>query len=95
MPHRHCGAMMVAPMKTATYGRMFFGASAALFGFIALLWHDTDTWQNLQNSFLFYDAMITSRRQFRSKLRILAASRKQCSTSSLVQFDITCSSVAD
>ena len=26
---------------------MFFGASAVLFGVIALMWHDPDTWQNL------------------------------------------------
>jgi len=35
-------------MKTALYGRIVFGASAVLFGVIALLWHDSDTWQNLQ-----------------------------------------------
>jgi hypothetical protein len=35
-------------MKTAFYGRMVFGASAVLFGVIALMWHDADTWQNLQ-----------------------------------------------
>jgi hypothetical protein len=34
-------------MKTASYGRIFFGASAALFGVIALMWHDLDTWQSL------------------------------------------------
>jgi len=34
-------------MKTALYGRIFFGASAVLFGVIALMWHDTDTWQSL------------------------------------------------
>jgi hypothetical protein len=28
-------------------GRMVFGASAALFGVIALMWHDADTWQAL------------------------------------------------
>jgi hypothetical protein len=33
-------------MKT-TYGRIVFGASAVLFGVIALLWHDADTWQEL------------------------------------------------
>jgi hypothetical protein len=32
-------------MKTALYGRMVFGASAVLFGFIALLWRDVETWQ--------------------------------------------------
>jgi len=30
-------------MKTALYGRIVFGASAVLFGVIALLWHDADT----------------------------------------------------
>jgi len=34
-------------MKTAWYGRIVFGASAVLFGVIALLWHDADTWQSL------------------------------------------------
>ncbi len=34
-------------MKTALYGRILFGASAVLFGVIALLWHDADTWQEL------------------------------------------------
>ncbi|MBV8530616.1 MAG: hypothetical protein JO104_04810, partial [Candidatus Eremiobacteraeota bacterium] len=29
------------------YGRFAFGASAVLFGVIALLWHDADTWQAL------------------------------------------------
>jgi len=33
-------------MKTAPYGRIVFGASAVLFGVIALKWHDADTWQN-------------------------------------------------
>lgn len=36
-------------MKTALYGRIVFGASAVLFGFIALMWHDADTWQNLKH----------------------------------------------
>ena len=35
-------------MKTALYGRIVFGASAVLFGVIALMWHDPATWQNLQ-----------------------------------------------
>jgi hypothetical protein len=35
-------------MKTAFYGRFFFGASAVLFGVIALMWHDPETWQSLQ-----------------------------------------------
>jgi hypothetical protein len=34
-------------MKTAFYGRIVFGASAVLFGVIALMWHDSDTWQSL------------------------------------------------
>lgn len=34
-------------MRTAFYGRIVFGASAVLFGVIALLWHDADTWQTL------------------------------------------------
>ena len=36
-------------MKTALCGRMVFGASAVLFGVIALLWHDPDTWQELHH----------------------------------------------
>ncbi|MGA8527734.1 MAG: hypothetical protein WB629_16715 [Candidatus Sulfotelmatobacter sp.] len=36
-------------MKTASYGRIVFGASAVLFGVIALLWHDAATRQNLQH----------------------------------------------
>jgi hypothetical protein len=39
----------LGPMKTALYGRIFFGASAVLFGVIALMWHDANTWQNLQH----------------------------------------------
>ncbi len=35
-------------MKTAFYGRIVFGASAVLFGVIALMWYDSDTWQNLR-----------------------------------------------
>jgi hypothetical protein len=35
-------------MKTALYRRIFFGASAVLFGVISLTWHDADTWQNLR-----------------------------------------------
>jgi hypothetical protein len=34
-------------MKKALYGRIFFGASAVLFGLIALMWRDLDTWQTL------------------------------------------------
>ena len=35
-------------MKTASYGRIVFGASAVLFGVVALMWHDADTWQTLR-----------------------------------------------
>jgi hypothetical protein len=34
--------------KNSPYGRIVFGASAVLFGVIALMWHDPETWQNLQ-----------------------------------------------
>jgi len=34
-------------MSRPFYGRIIFGASAALFGVIALMWHDADTWQTL------------------------------------------------
>ena len=30
------------------FGRIVFGASAVLFGVIALMWHDADTWQTLR-----------------------------------------------
>ena len=36
-------------MKKVPYARIVFGASAVLFGTIALVWHDADTWQNLQH----------------------------------------------
>jgi hypothetical protein len=36
-------------MKTASYGRIVFGAAAVWFGVIALMWHDADTWQNLHH----------------------------------------------
>ncbi len=36
-------------MKATFYGRFVFGASAVLFGVIALMWRDSDTWQNLQH----------------------------------------------
>ncbi len=36
-------------MKTALYGRIVFGAAAVLFGVIALMWHDPDTWQNVHH----------------------------------------------
>lgn len=35
-------------MQKAWYGRIVFGAAAVLFGTIALLWHDSDTWQTLR-----------------------------------------------
>jgi len=35
-------------MKTASYGRIVFGASAVLLGVIALMWYDSDTWQTLR-----------------------------------------------
>ncbi|HXY10214.1 MAG TPA: hypothetical protein VEI52_20395 [Terriglobales bacterium] len=35
-------------MNMVLYGRIVFGASAVLFGVIALMWHDPDTWQNLR-----------------------------------------------
>ena len=35
-------------MKTGLYGRIVFGAAAALFGLIALMWRDSDTWQTLR-----------------------------------------------
>ncbi len=34
-------------MKSASSGRILFGASAAMFGMICLMWHDADTWQSL------------------------------------------------
>ena len=34
-------------MKPALYGRLIFGASAVLFGVIALRWHDPEAWQTL------------------------------------------------
>ncbi len=36
-------------MTAALYKRVVFGASAVLFGVIAFMWHDADTWQNLQH----------------------------------------------
>ena len=35
-------------MKMALQGRVVFGASAVLFGVIALMWHDAETWQTLR-----------------------------------------------
>ncbi|HKW35039.1 MAG TPA: hypothetical protein VJN92_18655 [Candidatus Acidoferrum sp.] len=34
--------------KQAVFGRIVFGGSAVLFGVIALMWHDADTWQTLR-----------------------------------------------
>jgi hypothetical protein len=36
-------------MKTASYGRFLFGASAVLFGIIGLMWHDAETWQSMSS----------------------------------------------
>jgi hypothetical protein len=36
-------------MKMPFYGRMLFGVSAVTFGVIALMWHDSETWQNLHH----------------------------------------------
>lgn len=36
-------------MKTALYARIVFGAAAVLFGVVALMWHDADTWQSLHH----------------------------------------------
>ena len=35
-------------MKPGSYAHAVFGASAVLFGTIALMWHDADTWQTLR-----------------------------------------------
>jgi hypothetical protein len=35
-------------VKRVLYGRIVFGVSAALFGVVALMWHDADTWQTLR-----------------------------------------------
>jgi len=35
-------------MQRAFYGRIVFGASAALLGVISLMWYDSDTWQTLR-----------------------------------------------
>jgi uncharacterized membrane protein YphA (DoxX/SURF4 family) len=41
--------LRAAPIATTvSYGRIVFGASAVLFGVIALMWHDADTWQTLR-----------------------------------------------
>jgi len=36
-------------VKASLYGRIVFVGPAVLFGIIALMWHDSDTWQNLQH----------------------------------------------
>src|SRR5215467_7411789 len=36
-------------MKITLPGRILFGVSAVLFGVIALMWHDAETWENLQH----------------------------------------------
>lgn len=36
-------------MKRAFYGRIVFGGSGVLFGVIALMWHDSATWQSLRH----------------------------------------------
>ncbi|MGB6132098.1 MAG: hypothetical protein WBG54_09970 [Acidobacteriaceae bacterium] len=36
-------------MKFPSCGRIVFGAAAVFFGIIALLWHDSATWQNLHH----------------------------------------------
>lgn len=36
-------------MKTALYARIVFGVSAVLFGVIALMWWDADTWQSVRH----------------------------------------------
>ena len=36
-------------VKAVPYGRIVFAAAAVLFGVIALMWHDAETWQNLQH----------------------------------------------
>jgi len=38
-------------MKIASYGRIVFGASAVLFGVIALMWHDSDTLREIWSPF--------------------------------------------
>jgi hypothetical protein len=36
-------------MKTAFWGRIVFGVSAVLFGVTALMWYDSETWQDLRH----------------------------------------------
>lgn len=42
------GNVTVSRMTKAPYSRIVFGLSATLFGVIALMWHDSDTWQTLR-----------------------------------------------
>lgn len=44
-PNRKCYFL---DMKPGLYGRLVFGASASLFGVIALMWRDSETWQTLR-----------------------------------------------
>lgn len=39
-------------MNTALYGRTVFGASAVLFGVVALLWHHSDMWRQLHSMWM-------------------------------------------
>jgi uncharacterized membrane protein YphA (DoxX/SURF4 family) len=41
--------LVLLSMKAVFYGRTLFGVSAIMFGVIALMWHDTETWQNLRH----------------------------------------------
>ncbi len=34
-------------MKTALYGRMFFGATAVFYGIVLLVWHDMGAWEGM------------------------------------------------
>ena len=43
-----CEGVTVSCMKAALWGRIVFGGSAVLFGVIALMWYDSDTWQTLR-----------------------------------------------
>ena len=47
-PTRSEGCVRFSLMKTALLGRLVFGGSAVLFGVIALMWHDPDTWQTVR-----------------------------------------------
>jgi hypothetical protein len=46
--HLRCEGVTVSCMRRALYARIVFGASAVLFGVIALMWYDSDTWQTLR-----------------------------------------------